>query len=79
MTLKIPYKGKYFIGYKEAIANKESLGRYKKINSIGYLGKYQFGTQTLKSIGIDDSSDFLETRLCKNKLLLCCFRRISMS
>jgi hypothetical protein len=56
----IPYKGKYFIGYKEAIAHKESLGKYKKINSIGYLGKYQFGTQTLKSIGIENSNKFLD-------------------
>jgi hypothetical protein len=60
MVLTIPYKGKYFIGYKEAIAHKESLGRYKKINSIGYLGKYQFGTQTLKSIGIENSNNFLD-------------------
>jgi hypothetical protein len=58
--LTIPCKGKYFIGYKEAIAHKESLGRYGKVNSIGYLGKYQFGAQTLKSIGIDSSNDFLE-------------------
>jgi hypothetical protein len=61
MVLTIPYKGKYFIGYKEAIARKESLGRYKKINSIGYLGKYQFGTQTLKSIGIENSNNFLDS------------------
>jgi hypothetical protein len=60
MVLTIPYKGKYFIGYKEAIAHKESLGRYEKINSIGYLGKYQFGTQTLKSIGIENSNNFLD-------------------
>jgi hypothetical protein len=60
MTLSIPYKGRYFISYKEAIAQKESLGKYKKINSIGYLGKYQFGTETLKSIGIDDGDRFLE-------------------
>jgi hypothetical protein len=60
ISLSIPFKGKYFIGYKEAIAHKESLGRYKKINSIGYLGKYQFGTQTLKSIGIDSGNDFLD-------------------
>lgn len=60
VALSIPFKGKYFIGYKEAIAHKESLGRYKKINSIGYLGKYQFGTQTLKSIGIVSSNDFLD-------------------
>jgi hypothetical protein len=60
MTLSIPYKGRYFISYKEAIAQKESLGKYKKINSIGYLGKYQFGTETLKSIGIDVGDRFLE-------------------
>jgi hypothetical protein len=59
VSLTIPYKGKYFIGYQEAIAHKESQGKYKKINSLGYLGKYQFGTETLKSIGVEDSSDFL--------------------
>src|SRR4051812_6399847 len=47
-TLKIPFTGKYFIGFKEAVAHKESQGKYKKINSLGYLGKYQFGKETLK-------------------------------
>ena len=29
----VPFTGKFFIGYKEAIAFKESQGEYKKINS----------------------------------------------
>jgi len=33
--LKIPFTGRYFIGFKEAVANKESQGKYRKINSLG--------------------------------------------
>src|SRR5210317_1730319 len=35
--------GKSFVGFKEAIAFKESRGDYKIVNTLGYLGKYQFG------------------------------------
>jgi hypothetical protein len=76
----IPFTGKFFIGYKEAIAFKESQGKYKKINSLGYMGKYQFGKETLKAIGIHDSSAFLNSPrlqekafialLAKNKFIL---------
>jgi hypothetical protein len=59
--LNVPYTGKFFIGYKEAIAFKESQGKYKKINSLGYLGKYQFGAQTLKTIGVHNSRQFLNS------------------
>lgn len=59
VSLKIPFNGKYFIGFKEAIAHKESQGKYHKINTLGYLGKYQFGMETLKSIGIKDSVSFM--------------------
>ncbi len=59
LDVKTPYKGKYFISYQEAIAHKESQGRYGKINSLGYVGKYQFGKNTLKSIGVEDKSNFL--------------------
>jgi len=65
--LNIPYTGKFFIGYKEAIAFKESQGKYKKINSLGYMGKYQFGRQTLKSIGIDDCEQFLNSPTMQEK------------
>ena len=60
-NLNVPYTGKFFIGYKEAIAYKESQGKYKKINSLGYMGKYQFGKETLKAVGIHDSSRFLNS------------------
>jgi hypothetical protein len=59
--LSVPFTGKFFIAYKEAIAFRESQGKYKKINSLGYLGKYQFGTETLKTVGVHDSRQFLNS------------------
>jgi hypothetical protein len=69
-SLNIPFKGKYFIGYKEAIAHKESQGKYKKVNTLGYLGKYQFGVETLKSIGIQDSKGFLNNPKLQEKAFI---------
>ena len=66
-TLKIPFIGKYFIGFKEALAHKESQGKYRKINTLGYLGKYQFGMETLKSIGINDSIGFINNPKLQEK------------
>ena len=53
-----PYLGKSFVGFKEALAFKESGGDYFTVNDFGYLGKYQFGKETLKLIGIKDPSKF---------------------
>jgi hypothetical protein len=64
---EIPYTGTFFIGYKEAIGFKESQGKYRKINSLGYLGKYQFGIETLKTIGIHNSSAFLNSPKMQEK------------
>jgi hypothetical protein len=64
---KVPFTGKFFIGYKEAIAFKESQGKYGKINEIGYMGKYQFGAETLKSIGIYNGSTFLNNPMLQEK------------
>ncbi|MGO4821508.1 MULTISPECIES: peptidoglycan-binding protein LysM [unclassified Flavobacterium] len=79
-NLNIPFTGNLFIGFKEALGYKESEGKYKKINSLGYLGKYQFGVETLKSVGIHDSLLFLRSPkmqerafvalLSKNKAIL---------
>jgi len=66
-NLNVPYTGKFFIGYKEAIAHKESQGKYKKVNSLGYMGKYQFGEATLKTVGIHDSSRFLNSPKMQEK------------
>ena len=67
VNLNIPFTAKYFIGFKEAIAHKESQGKYHKINTLGYLGKYQFGMETLKSIGINDSVAFLKSPKLQEK------------
>ncbi|AWA31320.1 peptidoglycan-binding protein LysM [Flavobacterium magnum] len=53
------FTGKSFTGFKEAIAFKESQGQYKLVNSFGYMGKYQFGTSALRSVGITSNSLFL--------------------
>ncbi|MDB0040892.1 peptidoglycan-binding protein LysM, partial [Algibacter sp.] len=34
-----PYLGKSFVGFKEALAFKESGGDYSLVNTYGYLGK----------------------------------------
>ena len=49
----------HYVGFKEALAFKESRGNYKKINAFGYLGKYQFGASTLNRIRIYDTNAFL--------------------
>jgi hypothetical protein len=67
---KVPFTGKFFVGYKEAIAFKESQGKYRKINSIGYMGKYQFGAETLKTIGIYDSLSFLNSPKLQEKAFI---------
>ncbi|MBU2061646.1 MAG: peptidoglycan-binding protein LysM, partial [Bacteroidetes bacterium] len=79
-NMNIPFTGNLFIGFKEALGFKESQGKYKKINSLGYLGKYQFGIETLKSVGVRDSLLFLRSPkiqerafvalLSKNKAIL---------
>ena len=53
------YLGNSYLGFKEAIGFKESRGDYAIVNIYGYLGKYQFGKNTLKLIGINDSDEFL--------------------
>ncbi|PWA04163.1 peptidoglycan-binding protein LysM [Flavobacterium psychrotolerans] len=60
-NLNIPFTGKFFVGFKEAVAFRESEGKYKKINSLGYMGKYQFGLETLKTIGIYETISFLNS------------------
>jgi len=58
-NLFTPYLGKSFEGFKEALAFKESRGDYFTVNTLGYLGKYQFGSETLKVIGIYNPNQFL--------------------
>ncbi|TXN35430.1 hypothetical protein FVB32_12670 [Flagellimonas hymeniacidonis] len=75
-----PFLGNAYNGFKEALAFKESQGRYDVVNTLGYLGKYQFGKNTLKLIGVYDPDSFLndaklqektfEINIARNKWIL---------
>ncbi|MEX0313560.1 MAG: hypothetical protein AB3N18_05245 [Allomuricauda sp.] len=75
-----PYLGNAYNGFKEALAFKESQGRYGVVNTLGYLGKYQFGLSTLNLMGVYDANSFLndpklqertfETNIARNKWIL---------
>jgi len=58
-TVRPVFLGESYIGFKEAIGFKESRGKYHVVNTLGYLGKYQFGASTLKMMGITDTEAFL--------------------
>ena len=65
-----PYLGKSFVGFKEALAFKESRGNYFTVNTLGYLGKYQFGKETLKLIGIYNPAQFLNNPELQEKAFI---------
>lgn len=58
--INIPFVGKSFNGFREAIAFKESQGKYNTVNTLGYLGKYQFGRTTLERFNIYNTNHFLQ-------------------
>lgn len=58
-SVVIPFVGKTFVGFREAIAFKESRGKLNLVNPFGYMGKYQFGRSTLRTLGIYDFQEFL--------------------
>jgi hypothetical protein len=63
----IPQTGKTFAGFKQSLAFKESQGKYRKISSLGYLGKYQFGMKTLATVGVYDSLHFIQNPQLQEK------------
>ncbi|TAI49088.1 hypothetical protein [Flagellimonas allohymeniacidonis] len=63
-----PFLGKSFNGFKEALAFKESQGRYHIVNTLGYLGKYQFGKNTLRLMGVYDIQGFLQDAALQEKM-----------
>lgn len=65
-----PYLGKAYFGFKEALAFKESRGNYFTVNDFGYLGKYQFGVETLKAVGIYNPDYFLYNPELQEKAFL---------
>ena len=75
-----PFLGSSYIGFKEALAFKESQGNYFTTNTLGYLGKYQFGIGTLQLMGVYNATSFLNdpvlqerafhTNVARNKWIL---------
>ena len=75
-----PFLGSSFIGFKEALAFRESQGDYFIINTLGYMGKYQFGIGTLQLMGVYNATQFLNdpslqekvfhTNIARNKWIL---------
>jgi hypothetical protein len=59
VNYNFPFTGKSYIGFKQAVAIKESQGLYKLINPYGYMGKYQFGRSALRALGITNTKEFL--------------------
>lgn len=80
LDYNIPYLQNNFVAFKQALAFKESQGKYTVVNTLGYLGKYQFGKSTLERFEIYNTKEFLQnpelqekafTALCKvNKWIL---------
>lgn len=75
-----PFLGSSFHGFKEALAYSESRGNYFIINTLGYMGKYQFGIGTLQLMGVYNATQFLNdpglqekvfhTNIARNKWIL---------
>lgn len=63
-----PYLGTSYIGFKEALAFKESQGNYFVTNTLGYLGKYQFGIGTLQLMGVYNASRFLNDPMLQERV-----------
>jgi hypothetical protein len=70
LNLNIPYTGNHLIGFKEAVAFKESQGKYRLVNSLGYMGKYQFGSKALRAIGVEDDKAFLKNPALQEKAFI---------
>lgn len=63
------FTSKGIVGFKEAIGFKESQGDYSVVNTLGYMGKYQFGENTLNSLGIKDIKNFLKNPSLQEKAM----------
>ena len=68
ITITPPFLGSQYVGFKEALAFKESQGNYFTVNTYGYLGKYQFGINTLELVGVYNGIKFLNDPMLQEKV-----------
>ncbi|MFA5556093.1 MAG: peptidoglycan-binding protein LysM [Flavobacteriaceae bacterium] len=64
---EIPFSGRSFTAFKQAMAIRESQGRYDIVNDFGYAGKYQFGRAALRAVGISDRKEFLNNPILQEE------------
>tara|TARA_B100000767_G_scaffold198461_1_gene185393 strand:- start:629 stop:1273 length:645 start_codon:yes stop_codon:yes gene_type:complete len=70
-----PFLENSYLAFKEALAFKESQGKYNSVNTLGYLGKFQFGVSTLELLGIYNPEGFLTNPPLQEKAFLANTRR----
>jgi len=57
--------------FLDAMGQRESSNRYDIVNQYGYMGKYQFGSKTLKWLGFDISKEeFLSSPSIQEKAMI---------
>ena len=68
---KVPIEIDQTDTFLDAIGMRESSNRYDIVNGWGYMGKYQFGKKTLKSLGYDVSrQEFLNSPYLQEQAML---------
>ena len=68
-TVDINFKG--HSDFLSAMGHQESRNRYHIVNRYGYMGKYQFGKSTLKTLRIKVSrKEFLKDTLLQEEAML---------
>ena len=67
VEISVPHVGKSFVGFAQKLAYRESRGLLHIVNPYGYMGKYQFGKSTLRTVGIYDFKEFLRNAEWQDK------------
>lgn len=76
VIVKVPNPKNDFKQYLHDIGYRESLNNYMAVNSLGYLGKYQFGMYTLRDIGyVVSKDDFLNDAMLQDEAMKELLRR----
>ena len=68
--IPIPFTVKDYVGFKNFLGFFESGSNYNKVNRFGYMGKYQFGKETLKMFGVRNLSDYKSNPALQEEVFL---------
>ena len=67
VEVSVPHVGESFAGFAQKMAYRESRGVLHLVNPFGYMGKYQFGKSTLRTVGVYDFQEFLRNAEWQDK------------